>query len=169
MEKFKVNPLSPDNWEQYKNLWLEALTNDPKAFANSYEKLSARTEEEWQEKATKYSGGTKEKVFIATSEGKAIGMMGFFEKSEGIANIFGVYVNPQYRGKGVSNVLMEVILKSLKQGSDFSKIELTVNKDQLAAVGFYKRHGFEIIGEIKDVKIGDGSNCDEYLMRREIK
>jgi ribosomal protein S18 acetylase RimI-like enzyme len=169
-QEFKVEQIPPEDWQKYKALWLEALTNSPQAFGFSYDELASRTDEEWQEKIRKnLVEGSKSRMFIAKDGDNFIGMMGFFEKRVGVANIFGVYVNPQYRGKKVGDKLMEAILNSLKQELNFSEVELTVNKDQAAAVEFYKRQGFSVAEEIKDAKMGDKTVCDEYLMTRKVK
>ncbi len=169
-QEFKVEQILPEDWQKYKALWLEALTNSPQAFGFSYEELANRTDEEWQVKIGKnLAEGSKSRMFVAKDGESFIGMMGFFEKRAGVANIFGVYVNPQYRGKKVGDKLMAAVLNSLKQELDFSEVELTVNKDQAAAVEFYKRQGFSVVEEIKNVKMGDETVCDEYSMRRKIK
>ncbi|MFH1089825.1 MAG: GNAT family N-acetyltransferase [Candidatus Uhrbacteria bacterium] len=169
-QEIKIDQILPEDWQKYKALWLEALTDSPQAFGFSYDELTNRTDEEWQEKIRKnLAEGSKSRMFIAKDGEKFIGMMGFFEKRENITNVFGVYVNPQFRGKKISDKLMEAVLNSLKQELDFSEVELTVNKNQTAAVEFYKRYGFLIVEEIKDVKMGDNTVCDEYLMKREIK
>lgn len=167
-DKFKINSISIDDWKEYKTLWLDALTSDPQAFAFSYEELAARTDEQWLEKTRKYSMGSKNKIFIAKDGNNTIGMMGFFENKSGAANLFGVYIKPAYRGKKIGNTLMGTTLDHLKNQTDFNKIELTVNKNQIAAVEFYKRRGFTVIKEIPNVKMGDGSICDEYFMEKHI-
>jgi len=37
MDNIKIIKLTPERWEEYKNLRLEALKNSPTAFASSYE------------------------------------------------------------------------------------------------------------------------------------
>jgi len=169
LQECHISPLALDDWEKYKALWLEALTNSPQAFAYSYQELADRTDKEWQEKIEGYSAErSKSRMFVAKDKNRFIGMMGFFEKEKGVAKIFGVYVSPHCRGKHVSDRLMESLLSALKE-LDFLEVELTVNKEQTAAFTCYKRHGFFVTEEIKDVKMGDGTICDEYVMKREVK
>lgn len=167
--KIKIDSIYPDDWKKFKSLWLEALTDSPQAFSHSYKELADRTFEKWQEKIKKYSDKkSKDKIIVAKDRNNFIGMMGFFEKREGAANIYAVYINPQYRGKKISDMLMKALLNFIKQEPSFREIELSVNKNQKAAIGFYKRNGFTIIEEMQNVKMGDGTICNEYLMKRKV-
>ena len=66
----------------------------------------------------------------------------------------------EHSGKGfgteASRLLLDFAFKKLK----LTEVNLSVYKDNLPAVGLYKKLGFEVFGEIKDE---DGR--EEYLMR----
>jgi ribosomal protein S18 acetylase RimI-like enzyme len=103
-------------------------------------------------------------VFARAGE-QLVGMIGAFfpqnEKSVGI--IFGVYVVPEVRGKGISKQLMASLLHELKANPNIVTVKLSVNKGQLAAVKLYARFGFQIVGE-ENVQLGDGNYYDAHLM-----
>lgn len=67
----------------------------------------------------------------------------------------------EHSGKGfgteASQLLLDFAFKKLK----LSEVNLSVYKDNLPAVGLYKKLGFDIIGEIKD----KDNNREEYLMK----
>ncbi len=166
--EFKIDSISVDDWESYRDLWLDALTSDPQAFGYSLEEISSRTKEDWEENIKKCNNVNNARHIIKT-ENDYIGMMGYFPKGEGNVNIYGVYVKKEYRGQGISDKIMESILNSLDNNDEIKKITLTVNKEQKVAVDFYKRFGFEEVGVIKDVKMGNGEIYDELSMEKEIK
>lgn len=78
------------------------------------------------------------------------------------ANIIGVYISPNSRGKGISKKMMIFLIKELTY-LNIKTLYLYVNKTQKPAINLYLKVGFKIIGEEK-TKIGDGIFYDEYLM-----
>ena len=58
--------------------------------------------------------------------------------------IISIAVHPLHRRKGYGKMLMEHVLKFMK-----GKVMLHVKKSNLGAIDFYKKLGFEEIGEIK--------------------
>lgn len=64
-----------------------------------------------------------------------------------------ISVYPEYRGKGIGTKLMGKIIEYLKL-KGYSKISLSVQKDNIYAVKMYQQAGFKIIDE----------NEQEYIM-----
>ena len=166
--EFKIDSISLEDWKLYKELWLDALTSDPQAFAYSLEKVSNRTREDWKEDMER-SFQSNTGMYIAKTNDKYIGMMGYYPKGENNVNIFGVYVKRKFRGQGVSDKIMESILNSLSDNDEIKSASLTVNDEQTEAIDFYKRFGFEIVGETKNVKMGNGKPYNMLSMKKEIK
>ncbi len=164
MSKIQIIKLPPERWNEYKTLWLRALKDDPQAFGSSYAKEVTYSDEKWQKRA-------KDFMLFANSDDKLIGMMGIWQsdqdKENKMANVFGVYVMPEFRGKGISIMLMQTLLDELKTNPDILKLKLTVNKDQLSAIKLYESFGFKIIGQ-ENALLGDGNYYDEYLMERDL-
>ena len=83
-------------------------------------------------------------------------------------NIFGTYVEKEYRGKGIGHKLMESVIKNIQKNVNVSKIELNVNPEQKAAVKLYEKYGFELVGRLeKGLKIDD-KFYDELIMERHL-
>lgn len=166
--EFKIDSLLLNEWELYRDLWLDALTNDPQAFAYSLDKMLNRTEDDWKEDMKKsyqdYAG-----MYIAKIDNEYIGMAGYFPKYENNVNIFGMYVKKKFRGKGIADKMMESILNSLSDNEKIKSISLSVNNKQKEAINFYKRFGFEIMDENENIKMGDGSLCTMLSMKKDIK
>lgn len=162
--KIQIIKLPPERWNEYKNLWLRALKDDPQAFGDSYNEMIALPDEKWQKRARDF-------MLFASNDDKLIGMLGIWQsdqdKENKTANVFGVYVAPEFRGKGISKMLMQTLVDEVKANSDITKLKLTVNKDQVSAVKLYEGFGFEIKSQEK-IQLGDGNYYDEYLMEKNI-
>lgn len=63
-------------------------------------------------------------------------------KDSNAAN-FGIFVNKNYRNKGIGVKLLKHIIKVASENS-ITKIKLVVNSKNLNAINFYKKHGFII-------------------------
>ena len=166
--EFKINFISLDEWESYRDLWLDALTKDPQAFAYSLDKITTRTKDDWKEDM-KRSFQDDTGMYVAKTDNKYVGMAGYYPKGEDNVNIFGMYVKKEFRGKGVSNKIMESILNSLADYEKIKSVSLSVNHEQTVAINFYKRFGFEIINKNKNVKMGNGNLYTMLSMKKEIK
>jgi ribosomal protein S18 acetylase RimI-like enzyme len=130
---------------------LEALKSDPSAFSSSVEEESALSEEEWKRR-------TKNALF-AVSDGTLVGMIVcvFSERTKirHVADIFGVYVSTDYRGKGVGTRLLERTLSMIHRNKRIVKVELAVNPEQRAAVRMYEKAGFVVVGRgTKEIRVG---------------
>ncbi len=77
-----------------------------------------------------------------------------------------MYVTPAARGQGVSSLLMQTILETLKR-SGVRRVRLGVNVEQAAALGLYQRFGFKII-DSENQLLGDGIVNTEALMEKSL-
>ncbi len=157
----KLVTLLPDDWSKFRDLRLEALQNEPQAFGATYEDALNHPESEWR----RWLGDI---VVFAQDESKnaLVGMMGAFKKENDVWNLYTVYLNSEYRGKGVSSQLLEDLLSKV-QSKNARAIELTVNVHQDSAVALYKKYGFEVMEILPSQNMGDGSMVDEYFMRKD--
>lgn len=161
-DSFKFAKLSPSRWEDYRELRLEAMKSDPEAFGSSYEEELKHPKEEWERRIGN--------AFFALHEDKPIGMAAYIFrnriKTMHIADIFSVYVKKEHRGKGVGNELLKRVLSLIMENNAITKVSLTVSSGQNAAIGLYRKHGFEIVGELKgELKI-EGNFYDELVMEK---
>jgi ribosomal protein S18 acetylase RimI-like enzyme len=165
--KIQIGRLPPEKWQEYKALRLRALHDDPQAFSEPFEKAVAYPDERWQQRAAEAYEGKESLIVFARAAEQLVGMMGaFFSPNEtGVAYIFGVYVVPEARGKGVAKKLMDSLLHELQRNPNIAKVKLSVNKGQLAAVKLYESSGFKLVGE-ENIQLGDGNFYDAHLMER---
>jgi len=156
----KIIGITPDLWEKYKEIRLKGLKEDPHAFGRSYDEEVIFPKEKWIERSNNPYN------FMAIEGDVPLGTAGVYfvdEAGEKIANIVGVFVAKEARGKNIGSKLISSILNKLRQGEEFKKVRLNVNKDQEVAIGLYQKFGFEVVGE-ETGKLGDGQEHAEYLM-----
>jgi GNAT superfamily N-acetyltransferase len=84
-------------------------------------------------------------IYVVVDDDRILGTAGL-ENS----NVFSVFVNPTYHGKGIGQRLMAHVERvAKKRGID--RLRLT---SSLTAVGFYKKLGYKKIKEVSDKSVG---------------
>ena len=164
----EILTLPPEQWQQYRQIRLEALQTDPQAFGASYADNLTRPDAYWRERLAEAARGEQSWLLFARAEGRIIGMMGAYRTGEDEVHVIAVYVSPQWRGRGVSTALMTRLLEEIARDPAIRTATLGVTKGQDAALALYRRFGFEITGE-KSVEMGDGQIHDQILMARAVE
>jgi predicted GNAT family acetyltransferase len=85
--------------------------------------------------------------FIAVLDGKTVGKINTGAASYNYRQIGGLYVLPEYRGRGIAQRLGAVFARSVLAGG--KKITLFVKKKNTAAQKVYARLGFDSIGNYR--------------------
>ncbi len=165
-DKIEIVTLPVFSWQEYKELRLRALKTEPQAFYSSYEKEVVYPDDKWQQRLRNVENG-KSWMFFARLNGKLVGIVGGYRSKEDIHNnrvqIWGVYVDPQARRKGIAKSLMEKMLEELKKHSDIAIVRTEVNVDQQPAKKLYEKFGFEVAGT-ESLVLGDGLEHKELIM-----
>lgn len=168
MNQIIIKPLMSSDWREFKKIRLEALKTSPTAFSNTYEDIAKLPDEKWKQQMELNEKKEGEYYLFAYDNDKVIGMNGLYFVNKPIlkhiANVFGVYVNPDYRGQGIGLRLMKDMLVEIRKNPRFTKIKLGVNAENYSAIKLYEKIGLKIVGRLeKELKFGD-RYCDELLM-----
>ena len=144
----------------YREIRLEALQNAPTAFGSSYA----------AESTTPLAGfeDTIARSYIAGAwlEGLLVGTAGFLrldrEKTAHRGNIWGVYIRPGARGRGIAYALMADVLAHAR--TRVRQVHLCVVTDNAPACHLYERLGFIAYGTEPRALLVEGRYFDEHLM-----
>jgi ribosomal protein S18 acetylase RimI-like enzyme len=151
-----------------RTLRLEALQNRPIAFASDYhEEVQyplSRTEDQLRDQ-------TQNATFVAVIDSTLVGMMGIGQyrhrNVQHNAMIWGVYVQPTWRGKNISGRMIEACIVWARERS-IKFVRLGVNATNMSALNSYIRAGFKVCGVESQVIFYEGEYHDELLMVREV-
>lgn len=157
-----ITRLPIERWRDLKSLRLEALEQDELAFGSSSEEEARFDCNTWKERIPN--------AILALDGETLIGMVSVSVqqrvKRGHVAGIYGMYVKPSYRGRGIGTMLLESALDFISKKQGVVKAELSVSATQTPAFNMYKKMGFETAGRYRRAfKIRD-SYYDEILMEK---
>ena len=144
----RIERLSPEFFNAYREVRLRALREEPHAFQSSYEEEVARSDAEW----------TRERLdnplvamFCAVEGENVLGTCGCrFEERIKVrhkAMLIAVYVIPEARGRGLARSLSEEALRHAFARDQIDTVQLTVTGGNEPALRLYESLGFESWGE----------------------
>ncbi len=168
MPELTITALPPTRWPEAKQLRLDALQAEPSAFASSYEDELAFSDDVWLARLNTAYARDGNLTFFAEVEGVLVGMAGAHWSSKAklrhVAEVYGVYVRPDRRGRGIASALMRRLLDALRAMQQIEKVNLTVNATSEPAVALYSGLGFAIVGTARrELKVG-GCYYDLHAM-----
>jgi RimJ/RimL family protein N-acetyltransferase len=165
-----IRRLTESDAEVLWRLRLYALETDPISFGESPEELRKTTVEEYASRLRAENGGNF--VFGAFEGGALIAMTGFYRevalKRRHKGWIWGVFVSPSARAKGLGSVLVANAIESAKALPGLRCLLLTVSTTQQAAIKLYEKLGFRSYGtEPQALMVGERF-IDEHHMILEL-
>ena len=159
-----IRKLTTDDFNKWKLLRLEAVKLHPKSFGESLENVQQQ-DKAWFEGSLK-----KGTTFAYEQNGEMVGLIGTYSLQPGNlkhrAALYGLYVKPEHRSKGIASSLVEHIINFTK--TTHKQIHLTVTTNNEAATNLYKKHGFTPYGTEPDALLIAGKYYDEYMMMRKL-
>jgi len=155
-----IRQLLPADSSAWKDLRIQSLINHPTFFGASLEdekRLTDKRIKDWL---------AANIILGAFSNEVLVGILGFsvFEgKSKSHRGLlFGMYVDPKYRGIGIAAQLLENIIEIAKK--KVLQLHLAVASENQNAIRLYRRYGFECTGiDVRCLKVGE-QFYDEDLM-----
>ncbi len=143
---FTVRRLRESDWRDFRELRLAALRTDPLAFGSTLEQESGYPEDRWRDWCRGGSTGRREATYVALdSSGARIGMVGAFT-AQGTLHLWGMWVRPEWRRRGVGRRLVRTLLRWIDRLPSRDPILLDVNPSQGEAVRLYLELGFTFTG-----------------------
>jgi RimJ/RimL family protein N-acetyltransferase len=153
------------------NLRATALQSEPEAFGESLEEHLQTSVEAIAGRLA--SGGNENFVLGAISDSELVGMVGFYRelrpKRRHRGWIWGMYVVPGWRGKGIGRQLLEEIVRRGEKISGLHRLLLSVSVTQNAARQLYASLGFSLFGTEPRALQVEGRFVDEDHMGLNLK
>ncbi len=112
-------------------------------------------------------------VLLCEVEGKLVACLGFENQQRkriSHGGSFGMGVHYQWRGRGIGEALLHVLLGWAAVHPQIEKVSLSVLADNAPAIALYHKLGFSEEGRrFREIKRDDGQYVDDILMYRWVK
>ncbi len=165
----RIVPITRDLLEPCWQLRLRALKDHPEAFGQPYDEAAALTPADiLQTFDTFWDFGDNQVFGAVTGDGNVVGMTGVAgwnrAKMRHRMDIWGVYVAPEYRGRGISDRLLDAAIAHARRIDGVLQLHLQVVSSNHAALKSYERSGFVRWGRMPRADIIDGQALDNDFM-----
>lgn len=146
--------LAPDDWAGWRDIRLRALADTPDAFGSTLELERTFTEADWR---SRLSGAT----VVASSGGEPVGCGAVFENRPGHAAVVAMWVEPAYRGQGLSRRILDDLVGWARERG--LTVEIGVSRASPtahAARAAYESYGFVHTGRTHPLRPASPHTCD---------
>jgi len=162
----EVRRLVGSDAAEFLRLRRQALEQEPFSFAESPEELLQVSAETY---AQRLREDNESFVFGAFHESKLEGMAGLFRegrlKRRHKGTVWGVYVAPEYRGRGIARAILTKVLETARTIPDLKWIALSVTTEEEPARRLYASLGFRPWGvEPAALRIGNTLIDEEHMV-----
>ncbi len=134
-----VRRLAPDDWEMWRQLRRQALTEAPEVFGSVLAEWSGPrdTEARWRARLTDIPFNA-----VVLWCGAPAGMVSAYLPDTGAVELISLWISPFARGRGVGDAAVEAVVN----WADGGDVGLSVKSGNRAAIRLYRRHGFVEVG-----------------------
>lgn len=141
-----IRHVRPQDWELLKSIRLQALADSPEAFCVTYEEAASYGDDVWIERssATPSEGASASIVAMdgALIVGLAVGVL----CDDRSLDVVSVFVDPEHRGDGTAQKLMDVIEAwGIDRGAERSILDVEAGNDRAGT--FYAKLGYTPTGK----------------------
>ena len=155
-----IKQLTENDWRKLSEIRLKALQTDPLVFGSSYEKESQMTENDWRSRLQT----TDSAIFMVFDGEMPIGMTGVSvwrdDPTDKTAIFWGSWLAPDFRRKGLSNLMYQARLDWVKRNPKFERIIVSHRASNVASKYANQKHGFKFTRTHEKIW-ADGATEDE--------
>lgn len=164
----QIKQLDETDWLVFSQIRLTALQTDPKVFGSNYERESQFTEEDWRSRLQ-----AKDSAIFVIYDGKTpVGMTGVSidraDSTNKTAIFWGSWLAPEYRGKGLSELIYKARTDWAKQQPTVERIIVSHRASNAASKFANRKHGFKFT-HTHEKTWTDGATEDEVFYELFIK
>jgi ribosomal protein S18 acetylase RimI-like enzyme len=114
------------------------------------------------------TGGGQTFLIFTGDDGDEIGYVSYETLPDHEFYLQKIYLLPTLQGRGSGRAMLGMLLDHLRRiDPEARRLGLNVNRQNLKAVWFYLRNGFEITSR-RDHHIGNGYYMNDYILHRDI-
>jgi ribosomal protein S18 acetylase RimI-like enzyme len=158
--------IEPAQQDQYRRLRLEAVRAVPNAYSSGYETEAGAKARKYREGL---AGSADNYLLGAWDDDTLAGVVGFVREVDPPRNhiglVWGLYVRPSYRGRGVGRRLLEAVRDRARALPGMHHLVVTVVSDNQRAADFYRSVGFAPWGtEPAALRVDDVYHDETHLL-----
>lgn len=146
----QIITLPKSRWQEYKQIRLNALRNNPDVFLTTYKEAREYPDEKWRERLN----ADDNMMLFAESEQKIVGMIiAFWSNNPNlshVAEIAGLYVEPEFRQQGIGKQLLQAITGKVESDGRFIKAKIGVISNNQNAYQLYEKSGFTKVAQFQN-------------------
>jgi ribosomal protein S18 acetylase RimI-like enzyme len=161
----QIRVLGPDDAAAFQVLRLQALTEDPVAFASSYEEERDTPLATVAERLVPLSDRA---IVGAFDHDRLVGLAAWhreeMRKLRHKGFVWGVFVAESHRGRGLARRLLQAVIVLARQADGIRQLNLTAYAANQRAVALYESLGFVIYGREPAAICVDGMLHDDVHM-----
>lgn len=136
--------LTPAHAAEYRALMLRAYADAPAAFTSTVAEREPLAKSWWEDRVE------NDVVLGAFDSGDLVGVAGLRperrERTSHKALLFGMFVAPSHRGRGIGRALVDATLDYARSSPRLRVVQLTVSDSNASAVRLYEACGFVRFG-----------------------
>ena len=163
-----IRELVPEDAAAFRELRLLGLQLHPEAFGSSYEEESQQDVSVVRDMLAERRVLPNNITLGAFMDGQLAGVTSLNhrgrKKTGHQAQVWGVMVHPQWRGRAIAQALMREIVQFARNIPQVEQVQLSVATGNAAAIRLYQSFGFQIWAEEKKALKIDDRYVDEYHM-----
>ena len=166
-----IRPLNEADALEYRLIRLRMLREHPESFGASADAFEAVATQAYEETFAERIAPPDRFILGAFLEGALVGTAGFYrqtgEKTRHKGGIWGMYVAPEARGRGIGRKLIDgAVAHAAATCEGLEQVQLEVVTENEAATALYAAAGFERYGtERRALKLGRRYLDEELLVR----
>ena len=142
-----IRKLTKDDAEDYRQIRLEALYKNPDSFGTTYHEEAIKTIEQFRDRILVDNNNF---ILGCFEDKELIGIVAFHQESRiklrHKAYISSMYVQQEYRGKGIGSLLLNELIERAKAINEVEILLLDIVKINFLAKQLYLSLGFQIYG-----------------------
>jgi ribosomal protein S18 acetylase RimI-like enzyme len=156
----EIREVTEQDAAEYRDLRLMMLVEAPQAFVTDAETFGRQSLADVTQQVRLNHANNNFLFLGAHVEGRLVGVQGLIRhaktKVRHRADIVGVFVHPDFRGRGVAGALLDAIIEHAQLMQGVEQIVLGVTTTQKSAISLYQSRGFESFGvEPRMIRIGN--------------